>query len=577
MHERSQALVRFGVFEANLPAGELRKHGLRLRVAGQPFKILAILLERPGEVVTRDELKKSLWPDDTFVDFENSLNSAIKKLRTVLGDSAENPRYIETLPRTGYRFVAPIEAGGREAISGSEQALPPAVPQSKRGWVSAVGFMVVLAGVVALLFTWNLRRPRPQPFEITSTSRVSSDGLSIKAAISPDGRYIARTMSSSGLESLRVRLASTQHEIEIVPPAPVHYLGITFSPNNESLYYVVHSAVSEATVPVLYRVPVMGGPAQKLKEGLNSPVTLSPDGMKYVFMRESDSESTLVLADLESGAEQKLVSRKPPEFLDYPAWSPNGQIIACTTVETSIMTPNGNDGRIVEIRIRDGDTRVLASQHWGLIRQLVWAGDGRGLLMSTREREGIYHVWYVSYPGGVARKVTDGLNQEIGASVASDSRQMVTVQENTLSGIWRMRPRQTQTEMLVSGSGSSSGAVASPDGRVLFEKELNGYTNIWAVDADGKSEKQLTLTGNNYYPSVCRTGRTLVCVSDRTGSSAIWTMDMDGGNPVMVVKAAGDTAPQLSPDGKWIAYTATGSGQWKSLWKVGSGEVRLSS
>jgi DNA-binding winged helix-turn-helix (wHTH) protein len=102
MAEQTQKpVVRFGVFEASLLSGELRKHGLLIRVPGQPFKILAIFLERPGEVVTRDELRRSLWPAETFVDFEHSLNSAIKKLREALGDSAENPRYIETLPRLG--------------------------------------------------------------------------------------------------------------------------------------------------------------------------------------------------------------------------------------------------------------------------------------------------------------------------------------------------------------------------------------------------------------------------------------------------------------------------------------------
>ena len=115
MSEQTQRpAVRFGVFEVNFQSGELRKHGLLIRVPGQPFKILALLLERPGEVVTRDELRRSLWSAETFVDFEHSLNSAIKKLREALGDSAENPRYIETLPRVGYRFIAPVQAGGRE-------------------------------------------------------------------------------------------------------------------------------------------------------------------------------------------------------------------------------------------------------------------------------------------------------------------------------------------------------------------------------------------------------------------------------------------------------------------------------
>src|SRR5260370_41886316 len=134
MAEQTQKpVVRFGVFEASLPSGELRKHGLLIRVPRQPFKILAILLERPGEVVTRDELRRSLWSAETFVDFEHSLNSAIKKLREALGDSAENPRYVETLPRLGYRFIAPVSSGDPEAAVEPypQPASAPAVPQAR--------------------------------------------------------------------------------------------------------------------------------------------------------------------------------------------------------------------------------------------------------------------------------------------------------------------------------------------------------------------------------------------------------------------------------------------------------------
>src|SRR6266478_2596849 len=102
-------VYRFGVFQVNLAARELRKHGVRIRLPGQPFCILSILLEKPGEVVTREEIRQRLWAADTFVDFEHSLNSAIKKLRATLGDSPENSRYIETIPRVGYRFIAPVE------------------------------------------------------------------------------------------------------------------------------------------------------------------------------------------------------------------------------------------------------------------------------------------------------------------------------------------------------------------------------------------------------------------------------------------------------------------------------------
>src|SRR6201998_1066287 len=103
-------IVRFGAFEADLSACELRKSGVRIKLHGQPFEVLAMLLERPGALVTREELQKRLWPTDTFVDFDHGVNTAINRLREALGDSAENPRFIETVPRRGYRFIAPVES-----------------------------------------------------------------------------------------------------------------------------------------------------------------------------------------------------------------------------------------------------------------------------------------------------------------------------------------------------------------------------------------------------------------------------------------------------------------------------------
>jgi cholera toxin transcriptional activator len=113
--QNNRRIARFGVFEADLNAGELRKSGVRLRLQGQPFQVLALLLERAGDVVTRDELRQKLWPADTFVDFDHSLNTAINKVRESLGDSASSPRYVETLARRGYRFIAPVQNAATES------------------------------------------------------------------------------------------------------------------------------------------------------------------------------------------------------------------------------------------------------------------------------------------------------------------------------------------------------------------------------------------------------------------------------------------------------------------------------
>ena len=123
MPQNHSRIARFGVFELDLSAGELRKSGVKMRLQGQPFQVLALLLERAGEVVTREELQQKLWPSDTFVDFDHSLNTAINKVREALGDSASSPRYVETLARRGYRFIAPVQADTPKDALPQEKAM----------------------------------------------------------------------------------------------------------------------------------------------------------------------------------------------------------------------------------------------------------------------------------------------------------------------------------------------------------------------------------------------------------------------------------------------------------------------
>ncbi|MBC8646614.1 MAG: winged helix-turn-helix domain-containing protein, partial [Thermoanaerobaculia bacterium] len=125
MSPQAAPRTRFGPFEVDLRAGELRKHGVRLKLTGQPLEILALLLEQPGQVVTRDELRQKLWPGNTFGDFDHGLNAAVNKLREALGDSAESPRYVETLPRRGYRFIARVESPVAEEPAAPAPPPPP--------------------------------------------------------------------------------------------------------------------------------------------------------------------------------------------------------------------------------------------------------------------------------------------------------------------------------------------------------------------------------------------------------------------------------------------------------------------
>src|SRR5689334_6451043 len=169
---RLSSAVRFGLFEAEVQTGELRKRGLKVRLQEQPFQVLVMLLERPGEVVTRDEVKKSLWPADTYVDFEAGLNRAINRLREALGDDADRPRFIETLPRRGYRFVAPVERVDKRTTEEAPKRLPastlpegpaeasvsPPTARSRHTIVRALAGVLLATALIAGWRAWRVLR-----------------------------------------------------------------------------------------------------------------------------------------------------------------------------------------------------------------------------------------------------------------------------------------------------------------------------------------------------------------------------------------------------------------------------------
>ena len=176
-------VLRFGVFQINLAARELRKYGVRIRLPGQPFCILSILLEKPGQIITREEMRQRLWSSDTFVDFEHSLNSAIKKLRHALGDSPENSRYVETVPRVGYRFVAPVEQISATAnldvsfvADRSTESAATVDGAGKLAWRILLSVALVLIAVPGAYFAWSRFRSRPQPQSKVAGEFHASDG-----------------------------------------------------------------------------------------------------------------------------------------------------------------------------------------------------------------------------------------------------------------------------------------------------------------------------------------------------------------------------------------------------------------
>ncbi len=199
--------AKFGTFELDLAAGELRKNGSKVRLQEQPFRLLTFLVHRPGDLVSREELREKLWPADTYVDFDNSLNTAASKLREALGDSAASPRFIETLPRRGYRFIAPLERHGQvgdvsssvpptpaELKTPAQQTLQASLRRARFQQLVLAAALVVAVGLVVVL---GLRTPPPageaplRRFQLVPPVAVSTAIPGINVAISPNGRHIA--------------------------------------------------------------------------------------------------------------------------------------------------------------------------------------------------------------------------------------------------------------------------------------------------------------------------------------------------------------------------------------------------
>src|SRR5205807_9517285 len=158
LEAQASAILRFGVFEVDVRAGEVHKQGARIKLQERPFHVLTVLLQRPGELVTREELRSENWPADTFVDFDNGLNTAINKLREALGDSADSPRFIETLPRRGYRFIAPV-TGEDGTTRGAAAGVSAPWPPSSRKIAVTAAIAVLAVGIVGGLL-WRARQAR---------------------------------------------------------------------------------------------------------------------------------------------------------------------------------------------------------------------------------------------------------------------------------------------------------------------------------------------------------------------------------------------------------------------------------
>jgi DNA-binding winged helix-turn-helix (wHTH) protein/Tol biopolymer transport system component len=570
--------LAFGLFEAYVSSGELRKRGQRVHLQVQPFQLLSMLLERPGEVVTREEVQKKLWPDGTFVDFDEGLDTALKKLRYALGDSAQNPTFIETIPRRGYRFLATVEQPPEPARQESLRASAWLTPL--RIFLISSTIAVIAVGALLLIFYFHLASPLPLDIK-----RITTAGNVQSAAISRDGRYLAyATAEGEGKLALWLEQVPTLAGTQLLPPARLENLVPSFSPDGNLLYFAQFEPAR--TEGELYVMPMLGGVPRKLFSDVMSSAGVSPDGKWLAFLRanpgaEKDPLARELVVGAADGSALRTIARghwlwESDRHRELrPDWSPDGMLVAAPTVDA-----NGVHHLGIFPTSPGGKKQFLLGYGWDALDQPVWMPDGRSLIIYGWEPRQPQQLCEVSYPGGGVRRISSGTDKYWTLSVSGDGRSLAAVRREELSSIWIAPYDAPDRGRPITRTPSHAGIVSlawTRDGQILYERDMAGGIEIHIMAADGSGSHLLPLKPMRAaLYSTCPDGTLIFCVV-QGGRWRIWRSARDGSDDKFITDGEGETEPQCTPDGKWVVYDSFSS---RRVFKVpvdGGSPVQVSS
>lgn len=627
MENLTRPVYVFGPYSVDVGERQLLRNGEPVALPPKVFDTLLVLVENRGRILEKDWLMQKIWPD-SFVE-ESSLSQYVFQLRKVLSDDAGEHRYIETIPKRGYRFMAAVqkavptlplpqtngqqngsaipgqykgaaaaaatgyaplraatgpnivveslptaalsapatEAGAAPAAFSSWRAFLPlswTTPQFLRwGAAGLAGLLVVLVAGMMLFGQWFRPTPaKPVPLQIT---KLTSTGRAISPAISPDGKYVAYVVDDLGKQGLWIRQTETLSTAQVQPPAEVSYQGLTFSPDGNYLFYVAYKTPKH--IGVLYRIPILGGTPQKILEDVDTAVSFSPDGRQIAFVRQYPAtlETAVLLANADGNNEVKLAARKMPQSysIDGLSWSPDGSLIA---IGASEIEASGTAMRLIGIRLHDGKEVRLSPLPWGNLKQVTWNREGCGLLaIGWQQASPIVanQVWYIPYPTGEPRRVTNDLMNYNSLSYARETGKLVTTQSTKVSRLWLVDEAETEQATPAASVGidyfsEKLGLGWMPDGRLIYGSRASGNADIWLMNPDGSEQKQLTVDASvEGQPTVSPDGRYIAFLSNRAGTYNIWRMNADGTQAKQLTTGPWENSPSFTPDGKWIVYNGT--------------------
>jgi DNA-binding winged helix-turn-helix (wHTH) protein/Tol biopolymer transport system component len=544
--------VRFQNFQVNLETGEVWKAGVRLKVQDQPFKVLATLLQRPGQIVTREELRQLIWPNENFGDFDHAINLAVAKLRAVLGDSADVPHLIETLPRRGYRFIAPVEVPTTKAkVSAAPPVavLPPvesapAFDFSKKFALLFLLLGVVILGVVVLLL--NQRTTLPT---VVDSVQITKDGLpkDVLRLVSDGTRLYFQESSQHGASLMQV---STQGGESVrLPVALDEPMVYDISPNHSELLVGGHTPESDSPGPegLLWVVPLPAGAPHRVGDIVAHDACWMPDGNHLAFVNNKD----IFIARPDGSDVRKLATASG--FVPLIRVSPDGRRVRFTVL-TASTHPEKWD--VMEIGIDGSGLHRVPIEgccgSWSTDgKYYFYQGDQAGQRQSRVSR--FYrNIWVLperrSRMGdlkvGTPARLTAGPLSLGALTNSADGKQLFVLGYQERVELARYESDSKKFVPFLGGI-SIGELEVSPDGQWVAYTTYPEST-LWRSKLDGSERLQLTFTPTNVHEPRWSPDGKQILFSD-------WPMKL------FVISAEGGTPHQLMPEAR---PTLTGAGTW---------------
>ena len=556
--------LRFGVFELDPLAGELRKKGMKIRLQGQPVDILVMLLQRPGETVTREELHKKLWPADTFVDFEQGLNNAMMRLRAALDDSAETPRFIETMPRRGYRFIGEIK---QEPVA---IAIPPSNTVPLVNWRKWSIWLAVIGMVgLALLIPGAYRTPSPSPQtpRVSGYSKLTNDPLPkvvlnfpVQIQLFTDGPRIYFSQAAAGLDSIAEISSSgafdgSMSSIRTSFRGPIP-TGI--SPDGSQL--LATSALFQRDQPI-WVVVLPSGTSRRLGDLIGHDASWSPDGRTIVFAKNHE----LYRTDSDGSTPEKLATL-PNGAATFIRWSPDG-----TRLRFTITDNVDTFASLWQISSTGGDLHRLFSIWGGSHPQECcgnWTSDGKYFVFQAT-RGGTTGIWAVHEemlssptPNPSPVQLTSGPIRFTAPLPSKDGKQIFAIGVQLRGELTRFDPKSQRFVRYLSGI-SAEHLSFSRDGQwvtyVTYPESA-----IWRSRIDGTQRQQLTVPPLQAdQPQWSPNGRQIAFHGRMPGEKDhLYVIPAEGGSPEAITTSSaaqpGAAAPTWSPDGNSVIFFEAG-------------------